>query len=291
MRDHHEGIISRDRFTQAQTEFAGRNAGRAPTRKLAPTGRSCYSAKYALTERLMCGECGTLYRRCVWFKRGQKFAVWRCASRIDYGTKYCHSSPPTIREELLQAAILSAINSVMSQRETLAGQIEESMRMELIPFPGGTVSISDIDRQLEELDGEFQALFAESKDGGFMRHAEKFKRISDDMAALKEQKAGLLEQMGRDDYAIITGDYGGIWDGSPRETYWLNWLGEKPLTSSEEIPLSSVSALRRGLHPLHPFLLSPSQTLCWFAAGPQGRPLIAAKPSKAGLPRKRGARE
>jgi len=200
MRDHHEGIISRDRFNQAQAEFARRNAGRAPTRKLAPTGRSCYSAKYALTERLVCGECGTLYRRCVWVKRGQKFAVWRCASRIDYGTKYCRSSP-TLREEPLQAAILSAINSVMSQRETLVGQIEESMRMELIPFPGGTVSISDIDRQLEELDREFQALFADSKDGGFMRHAEKFKRITDDMAALKEQKASLLEQQNSDSAA------------------------------------------------------------------------------------------
>ena len=132
--------------------------------------------------------------------RSQKFAVWRCASRIDYGTKYCRSSP-TLREEPLQAAILSAINSVMSQRETLVGQIEESMRMELIPFPGGTVSISDIDRQLEELDGEFQALFAESKDGGFMRHAEEFKRISDDMAALKEQKASLLEQQNSDSAA------------------------------------------------------------------------------------------
>lgn len=37
--------------------------------------------------------------------------------------------------------------------------------------------------------------------------------------------------------------------------------------SSKEIPLCSVPALRRGLYPLHSFLLSPPQTLCWFAAG------------------------
>ena len=200
IQDHHEAVISRDRFNQAQAEFARRNAGRAPTQKLAPTGRSCYSAKYALTERLVCGECGTLYRRCVWVKRGQKFAVWRCASRIDYGTKYCHASP-TLREEPLQAAILSAINSVMSQREALVGQIEESMRMELIPFPGGTMCMSDIDRQLDELDREFQLLFADSKNGGFMRHAEEFKRISADMAALKEQKISALERQNSDSAA------------------------------------------------------------------------------------------
>ena len=39
------------------------------------------------------------------------------------------------------------------------------------------------------------------------------------------------KQMSRDDYAIITGDYGGIWDGSPTEVYWLNWLEEKPFTT------------------------------------------------------------
>lgn len=68
--DHHEGIVSRDTFHAAKAEFARRNAGRAPSQKQAPTGRSCYNAKYALTGRLVCGECGTLYRRCVWSTRG-----------------------------------------------------------------------------------------------------------------------------------------------------------------------------------------------------------------------------
>ena len=39
------------------------------------------------------------------------------------------------------------------------------------------------------------------------------------------------KQMGRDDYAIITGDFGGVVDGSPRESYWLDWLEEKPFTT------------------------------------------------------------
>ncbi len=73
--------------------------------------------------------------RCVWVKKDQKFAVWRCVSRVDYGTKYCHNSP-ALREKPLQDAILAAINTVMSQQDALMGQIEEAMRMEPIPFPG-----------------------------------------------------------------------------------------------------------------------------------------------------------
>ena len=192
--DHHEGIVSRDTFHAAKAEFARRSAGRAPSQKQAPTGRSCYSAKYALTGRLVCGECGTLYRRCVWSKRGWKKAVWRCASRIDYGSAYCHESP-TLQEGPLQAAILAALSSVMSQKDRLVVQIEDAMRMELAPVPGETMSLADIDQRLGELEREFKALFQTSKEyGGYLGHAGAFQRITEEMGTLKEKKAFLLAQ-------------------------------------------------------------------------------------------------
>ena len=194
VQDHHEGIVSRDTFNAVKAEFARRNAGRAPTQKLAPTGRSCYSAKYALTERLVCGECGTLYRRCVWTKKGRKLAVWRCASRIDYGTKYCRDSS-TLYEEPLQAAFLAAINSVMNQKTALVEQIADSMRTELMPIPGGSMSLSAIDQRIEALNQEFQDLFAASReDGGYMKYADEFKRITDAVAELKAKRIRFLEQ-------------------------------------------------------------------------------------------------
>ena len=194
VQDHHEGIVSRDTFNAVKAEFARRNAGCAPTQKLASTGRSCYSAKYALTERLVCGECGTLYRRCVWTKKGRKFAVWRCASRIDYGTKYCRDSS-TLYEEPLQAAILAAINSVMNQKTALVEQIADSMRTELMPAPGDSMSLSAIDQRIEELNQEFQDLFASSREnGGYMKYADDFKRITDAVAELKAKRIRFLEQ-------------------------------------------------------------------------------------------------
>lgn len=41
------------------------------------------------------------------------------------------------------------------------------------------------------------------------------------------------KDMTKDDYVIICGDFGGIWDyeiSSLREAYWLNWLSEKSFT-------------------------------------------------------------
>lgn len=202
IRDHHEGIISRDKFNAVQTEFARRNAGRTPNKRYTSTGRACYSGKYALTERMVCGECGTLYRRCVWSKRGRKTAVWRCASRLDYGTKYCSHSP-TIYEKPLQRAILAVINSVMSHKETLTGQITDAMRMELLSLPGGTMSMADINRRLGELEQEFRAVFQKSREkpDGFMEYAESFQRINEEAARLKEQKNTLLDQQQSDSAA------------------------------------------------------------------------------------------
>jgi len=198
IQDNHEGIVSRDKFNAVRAEFARRSAGRAPSQKMAPSGRSCYSAKYALTERLICGECGTLYRRCVWTKKGQKIAVWRCASRIDYGKKYCHDSP-TIYEKPLQAAILAAINTVMEQKNLLVGQIADTMRMQMIAAPGSSMNIADIDQRIAKLNEEFQELFAASREeGGYLKYAGDFKRITDAVADLKEKRSRLLEQQNSD---------------------------------------------------------------------------------------------
>ena len=60
--NHHEGIVSREKYDAVQAEMARRNAAKSPS-KNAVTGMASYASKYALSERLVCGECGTLYRR------------------------------------------------------------------------------------------------------------------------------------------------------------------------------------------------------------------------------------
>ncbi|MEE0097284.1 MAG: recombinase family protein [Oscillospiraceae bacterium] len=193
IKDHHEPIFDRDTFNAIQAELARRNARRSPSKKNASTGKGCYASKYALSERLVCGECGTLYRRCTWSRNGKKRVVWRCVSRLDYGTKYCHDSP-TLDEEPLQKSILAAINSAMSDKGTLIRDITGAMELELAPIPGETMSIADIDRRLEEIKQEFGTAFQEaSKAINGNAYLNTFKSLSDEMAALREKRT-LMEQ-------------------------------------------------------------------------------------------------
>ena len=41
--------------------------------------------------------------------RCRSATIWRCVSRLEFGTKYCHHSP-TLDEDRLHAAILEALN-------------------------------------------------------------------------------------------------------------------------------------------------------------------------------------
>ena len=118
----HPAIIERRIFDRVQEEIA-RRAGK---KKVKQTGTKTelgrYSGKYALTELLYCGECGTPYRRCTWSRDGKNKIVWRCVNRLDYGKKYCKNSP-SVEENRLHNAIAEAITKKANSEEINIGGI------------------------------------------------------------------------------------------------------------------------------------------------------------------------
>lgn len=193
----HPAIITRDQHKAVLAEMARRSAITSPSSKQASTGMACYSSKYALTERLVCGECGTLYRRCVWKRNGTEKVVWRCVSRLDYGTKYCHNSP-TMEETALQTAILGVLNSVMSGKHTLIRLITDKMSQEMVRLPSDQKSLGDIDRRLQELEEQFNRLLEADTIELTAADKDRFRTIATEQAELKRQKAELETQLRED---------------------------------------------------------------------------------------------
>ena len=204
IQDHHEGIVRRETYQAAQAEFARRSSRRSPNKRAAATGLSSYTSRYALSDRLVCGECGTLYRRCTWTRKGGKKIVWRCSSRLDYGSKYCKDSP-TMEEGPLQQAILRALNSVMGPKEVLIERIGNAIRQEMAPKTDDFQTLTEIDRSLEELQGWFQALLEKVQEcgGDFLSYQEEFTAINEQMTTLQTRRVQLLEAQQAD--LAITG--------------------------------------------------------------------------------------
>ena len=194
VQDNHPAIITREQYQAVQAEMSRRNAGESPSKKNAPTGKSSDTSKYALSERLVCGECGTLYRRCVWSRNGKKKVVWRCVSRLDYGTKFCHDSP-TMEEGSLQQAILNAINSRMGGKEKLAEQVTDAMYLEMEVLPDSAMTLGEIKRRLEELDSEFSTLLETAVNDPSPKNTERIIAVRDEMTGLKQQEERITNQL------------------------------------------------------------------------------------------------
>ena len=192
IQNNHPAIVSREVYQAVQAEKARRSATASPSTKTSSTGRTCYASKFALSERLVCGECGTLYRRCTWKRNGKTRIVWRCVSRLDYGTKYCHQSP-TMDEEPLQRAIMAAISSVMAPKEKINGLITEAASEETGKLPNSAMTLGDINRRLEELEAEFDTLFNQS--ASIDKNTIRFSQIANEMASLKEHREKISAQL------------------------------------------------------------------------------------------------
>lgn len=191
VQNNHPAIISRELFYAVQEETKRRTAAKSPSTK-SPTGRSSYTSKYALSERLACGECGTLYRRCTWNGKEQKRIVWRCVSRLDYGKKYCHNSP-TMDEVPLQKAIMAALNTKMPPKLDVVTQITDALLQEAVPSRGSAMTLGEVKRRIEELTAEFDQLLELNACGN--KADRRFAEIAKEMAELKRQQERIAAQL------------------------------------------------------------------------------------------------
>ena len=191
VQNNHPAIISREQYYEVQEEMKRRTAAKSPSTK-STTGRTRYSSKYALSERLVCGECGTLYRRCTWNIRGNKKIVWRCVSRLDHGTQYCKQSP-TMEETALQSAIMDAVNKSMDSDGSIARNAVNGLLMILKPQENEGFTLDEVKRRVQELTAEFDALF--KMDGSEVTEQDRFTEITLELAELKKKQESISAQL------------------------------------------------------------------------------------------------
>lgn len=161
--NNHPAIIDAGTFGRVQEELARRSGKKKVKQVGTKTEQGKYSSKYALTELLVCGECGTPYRRCTWTARGQKKIVWRCINRLDYGTKYCHHSP-SIEESVLQEAIMKAIMQTAKQNVEVLKTLKLHIGMGLDAEETEDKSL-DIQIRIAEIDAEFKKMLNAVSEG------------------------------------------------------------------------------------------------------------------------------
>ena len=184
--NNHPAIIDSGTFGRVQEEMARRSGKRKVKQVGTKTEQGRYSSKYALTELLICGECGTPYRRCTWAANGKKKVVWRFINRLDYGKKYCHDSP-SIEESVLQEAIMKAVMQTARQNAEVLKTLKLHIGMGLSAETTEDNSL-DLQIRIAEIEAEFQKMLkAIAADNVEAFDEEKAKALMDEKAKLQIQ--------------------------------------------------------------------------------------------------------
>lgn len=177
--DSHPPIIDKGTWHQTKEELTRRGCKRKVKEVGTITELGKYSSKFALTDLLFCGECGTPYRRCTWSRNGKKKIVWRCISRLDYAKKYCKESP-SVEENILQDALLGAIAELARTNTAALDMVKQHIGMGLTGKDADAddpyviqARMGEIEAALDDLyelqgnnpqdnyDGQFEALYGE----------------------------------------------------------------------------------------------------------------------------------
>lgn len=200
----HEAIIDRDVFMKVKAEIA-RRANLNPDGK-----RRVYSSKYALSGMVFCGHCGDIYRRVKWNNRGCKSTVWRCVSRVLKGKMDFDCPARTVKEEVLQGAIVTAVNDAYARRnavisllktniqETVFDDLEAKiavideqlakLQQQMVDNSGNHELVEELEDQIDDLRGDRQDILAEAA-----KRTDLQARMNDMIAFLEEMPTAVTE--------------------------------------------------------------------------------------------------
>jgi site-specific DNA recombinase len=127
--NHHEPIVSRDLWNQAQKEMARRSA--------TADEKSKHSNRYWCSGKIICGECGSKFvSRTKNLKNGSQYKAWRCNQAAWFGSKKKDAlgndigcSNQSINHKILGEIILLILKSIDSNKEQITSELISEIKL------------------------------------------------------------------------------------------------------------------------------------------------------------------
>ncbi|OPY59348.1 MAG: hypothetical protein A4E56_03235 [Pelotomaculum sp. PtaU1.Bin065] len=130
-------------------------------------------------------------------KARREVFIWRCENRLKNGTKYCKHSP-TLKEDVLNEAIMTAINSVVENRGEFVGAFRENVIQVIGSYSTKNVP-AEYDEQITKLQGEMLTLIEENAKMGSITEDfdEQYQKIAEQIKELKQKKLDSIRDQKR----------------------------------------------------------------------------------------------
>lgn len=183
--DSHPPIISKEIFQMVQEEIDRR----ANLVGYSEETKSRHTNKYAFSGKIVCGNCGSKFRRKRWggIEKYKKY-VWLCANHIDNGNEVCNMQ--AVDEEKLKAAFVKSINKVIENKEAFISNMMENINR-VLESKEDSNELKAINERLEELKEQMRNLVRLNVRSGLDNqiYDEEYQRLEEEMQQLKEKKS------------------------------------------------------------------------------------------------------
>jgi len=187
MEGHHEPIVTHEEF-EAVEKIIDRHAREKGIKKADPR----YQNRYAFTSRIVCGECGSPFKRKVCHTGGLKYATWGCREHI---ANIDHCKMKAVREDALERTFTLMMNKLVFGRQPVLENLMESLKGE--SHDDALREMKTIDRQLERNTERKQTL-RDIMAKGYLEpavFAKENSEIGAESAALAAKKEQLIKSM------------------------------------------------------------------------------------------------
>ena len=148
--NHHEAIISREDF-----EAAARILEQRGKEKGIQRGAGKYQNRYVFSGIIICGECGSTFKRRIHMPgRPSEYVAWCCNRHIDSSGKGC--SMIFIRDENIKAAFVTMMNRLYSGRNVILKPLIEELRKQ--DHSGSYARLKELEKLIQENSEQVQIL-------------------------------------------------------------------------------------------------------------------------------------
>lgn len=138
MQNHHEAIVSHETFETAAAMIAQRAKEKGITK-----GDEKYQKRYALSGKIICGECGATFRRRIHSSTHQKYPAWCCNTHLSDTTK---CSMLYVKESAIELAFITMMNKLIFGRKLILKPLLEALRT--TSKDSNLLKIKELEKQL-----------------------------------------------------------------------------------------------------------------------------------------------
>jgi len=189
--NNHEPIVSKELWDMVQTEFDRRFAIYSGANK----DRSKYSKRYAFSGKLICGVCGTSYKRRHWNgKLSCAKIVWQCVKYINQNANSGERCPSkSVDDEVLKATFVRVFNEEFNDRDTFFKAFMKNIEKVVNRSSDGP---SVLDKKIASLEEDLSGLITLKlhKEIDEQAYSREYQRISREISDLQFKKQEVVTE-------------------------------------------------------------------------------------------------